>query len=211
MDALDYILDGLEAELALERELGVRSFEIDRALLTPVAAPSEAAVPPLQKKEAGPSAGSDRVVAATPPPAVRPVPQPPTVVPQRANPPTRQPAGLPALDFVFLHDKPLSAKGIEMMAKIIVALGKTAETAPVVITPPAPPAKIRIVLGGLALKKWFPGRNVSPGQWFTDEKGGDVLVTYTPEYILRFGTITPALQKIKQDMWNSLKSVLKRV
>ena len=98
-----------------------------------------------------------------------------------------------------------------MMAKIIVALGKTAETAPIIVAPPAPEAKIRIVLGGLALRKWFPGRNVSPGQWFTDEKGCDVLVTYTPEYILRFGTVTPALKKIKQDMWNSLKSVLKRI
>ena len=37
MTALDYILDGLEAELALERELGVRSVEIDRALLAPLA------------------------------------------------------------------------------------------------------------------------------------------------------------------------------
>lgn len=36
MTALDYILDGLEAELALERELGVRFIACDRALLTPV-------------------------------------------------------------------------------------------------------------------------------------------------------------------------------
>ena len=181
MTALDYILDGLEAELALERELGVRSVEIDRALLVPLAPP--AAAP-----------------QRTTPPPLRPT-----------NPPTLQPSNLSPLDFVFLHDKPLSAKGNEMMAKIIVALGKTAETAPIVVAPPIPAAKVCIVLGGLALRKWFPGRNVSPGQWFTDEKGRDVLVTYTPEYILRFGTVTPALKKIKQDMWNSLKSVLKRI
>lgn len=33
MSVLDYILDGLEAELALERELGVRSLEIDSPIV----------------------------------------------------------------------------------------------------------------------------------------------------------------------------------
>ena len=197
MTALDYILDGLEAELALERELGVRSVEIDRALLAPLAPP-------------GGSSGSSEPRSSSGSSEPRSVP-PPAATPQRTNPPTLQPSNLSPLDFVFLHDKPLSAKGNEMMAKIIVALGKTSETAPIVVAPPIPAAKVCIVLGGLALRKWFPGRNVSPGQWFTDEKGRDVLVTYTPEYILRFGTVTPALKKIKQDMWNSLKSVLKRI
>ena len=31
--AIDYVLDGLEAELMLERELGVRAVECDRDLL----------------------------------------------------------------------------------------------------------------------------------------------------------------------------------
>ena len=196
MTALDYILDGLEAELALERELGVRSVEIDRALLAPLAQP-------------GGSSGSSEPRSVPPPAAAPQRTTPPPLRP--TNPPSLHPSNLSPLDFVFLHDKPLSAKGNAMMAKIIVALGQTAETAPIVVAPPIPAAKVCIVLGCLALRKWFPGRNVSPGQWFTDEKGRDVLVTYTPEYILRFGTVTPALKKIKQDMWNSLKSVLKRI
>ena len=205
MTALDDILDGLEAELALERELGVRSVEIDRALLAPLAPPGGSS----GSREPRSSSGSSEPRSVPPPAAA---PQRTTPSPLRpTNPPTLQPSNLSPLDFVFLHDKPLSAKGNEMMAKIIVALGKTAETAPIVVAPPIPAAKVCIVLGGLALRKWFPGRNVSPGQWFTDEKGRDVLVTYTPEYILRFGTVTPALKKIKQDMWNSLKSVLKRI
>ena len=43
--ALEHILEGLEAELALERELGVRTVEIDRSLLAPIgvaAAPAAA-------------------------------------------------------------------------------------------------------------------------------------------------------------------------
>jgi hypothetical protein len=38
-----------------------------------------------------------------------------------------------------------------------------------------------------------------------------VLVTYSPEYILRFGEDSPAVKKIKQDMWMSLKTVLQRL
>ena len=43
MTVLDYILDGLEAELALERELGVRSVELesDKAALFGAPLPCE--------------------------------------------------------------------------------------------------------------------------------------------------------------------------
>ncbi len=173
MTALDYILDGLEAELTLARELGVRSFELDRAVLAP-------------------SAGAAR----TAPPVARHCEE-------------RSDAAI--YDFVFLHEKPLSPKGAEMMAKIVAAMGKTTETAPIVHAAPLPRAKAYIVLGGLSLRKWFPGRNVSPGARFAGDRGADVLVTYSPEYILRFGTVTPAVKKIKQDMWLSLKDLMRRV
>ena len=105
--SVEYVLDGLEAELELERELGVRVVEIDRALLSP--SPAAAAVR-----------------AAVPPPAAD-IRQPATVPePQPAN---HAPLS-PSLDFVFLHDRPLSPGGIEMMAKIVAAMGKTAATAP---------------------------------------------------------------------------------
>ena len=98
-----------------------------------------------------------------------------------------------------------------MMAKIITAMGKTAETAPVIVAPPLPPAKVYVILGGLALRKYFPGLRGEPGQWRETEGGVPVLVTYSPEFILRFGTVTPAVQKMKKDMWTSLKAVLQRV
>ena len=44
MTALDYILDGLESELALERELGVRVVECDRSLVADVRAAPRAPV-----------------------------------------------------------------------------------------------------------------------------------------------------------------------
>ena len=204
MTALEYILDGLEAELALERELGVRVIACDRSVLaTPSSAvvrPSSAVVHPLSAVGSPSSAVDGQRAPASG--------QRPEDDGQRTADSGRLAAK--RLDFVFLHDRPLSPKAIEMMAKIITAMGKTVETAPIVIAPPRPPAKAYVVLGGLALRKFFPGAKAEPGQWITGEKGEPALVTYSPEYILRFGTVTPAVKKMKQDMWTSLKGVLQR-
>ena len=101
--------------------------------------------------------------------------------------------------------------GVEMMAKIITALGMTEETAKVVVAPPLPPAKAYVVLGSAALKKWFPTAAAAPGQWISTDGGVSALVTYSPAYILRFKTVTPAVKKIKMEMWTAIKSVLRRI
>ncbi len=185
MTALDYILDGLEAELALERELGVRSVECARDVLT---------VP--EKK---PDVGNGAPVA--------PAPRPP-VAPLR---PTAPRPTSDSYDFAFLHDRPLSAAGTEMMAKIVAALGKTAATAPIVWEGTLPKAKVIVVLGGNALKKWFPGVAGAPGQWIDTPHAKDVLVTHSPAFILRFKVVTPEVDRIKRAMWNSLKSISARL
>ncbi len=191
MTALDYILDGLEAELALERELGIRSLEIDRTLLV---------------QESGRVLGGDSALGTTRSTMLRD-----SMSPENRLRPGSTACPQAVYDIVFLHDRSLSPKGVEMMAKIVAAMGRTDETAPIVHVEPLPPAKAYVVLGGLALRKWFPGRNASPGMHFTTEHGKDVLVTYSPEYILRFTTITPAVKKIKQDMWLSLKDLMRRI
>jgi len=115
-------------------------------------------------------------------------------------------------DFIFLHDRPLSPTGAEMVSKIVHAMGKTETEAPVVLEPPLPPAKVYIVLGGLALRKFFPEvKGGAPGKWIRSKAGHDVLVTNSPEYILRFKEVTPAVRKIKEDMWRSLKTVMQRI
>ena len=201
MNALDYILDGLEAALELERELGVRVVECDRSLLAPASRlPSGVSRPAgggletrdvrretrtgLETKDARPAANNRTIEQSN----------------NRTIP-----------DLAFLHDRPLSPAGIEMMAKIIGAMKRTAENSPIVVEPPMPRAKVLVVLGGRALKKYFPAQKAEPGQWFKTPGGRDVLVTYSPEYILRFGTVTPAVQKLKQDMWRSLKAVVQRL
>ena len=177
MNAVDYILEGLEAELALERELGIRMVECDRSLL------------------------------ASPPPAPAPVRSAPKA--ERAEP--EQTGDGKAFDFVFLHDKPLTEAGREMMAKIVVALGKSMEDAPVLHEGSLPKAKAYVVLGRLALDKWFPSVSAAPGGWVSTPVSPNVLVTYSPNYILRFSTVTDAVKKIKREMWTSIKSVLDRV
>lgn len=202
MTALDYILNGLEAELQLERELGVRFVECDRRVLEPVAAETQ---PPAEVKATEP-AGARAVSAAIPDKASLPSSASVAGIVADAAP---RGAGR-RFDFVFLHEKPLSQKGAEMISKITAALKTTAEFAPVVDSAPLPEARIYVVLGALALRKWFPEIKAAPGMWVKTRSGCDVLVTYSPEYILRFGTVTPAVEKIKKDMWVSLKAVAQR-
>ena len=184
MDVLNYVLEGLEQWLEVERECGVRTLEVDRSLLLP---PSE------PKSE--PVASSDHVA-----PSVSGV----------SSSGVESSASSTVLDFVFLHDSPLSPAGIEMMAKIVNAMGRTAETAPVVIAPPLPRARMYIVLGARALGKYFPGTKGEPGKWMKSAAGDDILVTYSPAFILRFPTVTDAVMKMKREMWASLKVVMQK-
>lgn len=98
-----------------------------------------------------------------------------------------------------------------MMKKIIEAMHTTLESAPIITDMPVPKAKVYVILGGLALKKFQPKLKGVPGQWLKTEKDADVLVTYSPEYILRFKEVTSGVKKIKQDMWLALKGVLRRL
>jgi len=113
-------------------------------------------------------------------------------------------------DFVFLHHDRLSQGGVEMMAKIVTAMKKTPDTAPIVFVGERPAARVYVVLGGIAMKKWFPELRCSPGQWAKGARGEEVLVTYSPEYILRLGPETPAVKKLKLAMWTSLKGVMQK-
>ena len=201
MNALDYILDGLEAALELERELGVRVVECDRSLLTPASR-----LPSNVSRLSGEGLETRDVRRET-----RAGLETRDARPAANNRTIEQSNGRTVPDLAFLHDRPLSPAGIEMMAKIIGAMKRTAENSPIVVEPPMPRAKVLVVLGARALKKYFPEQKAEPGQWFRTPGGRDVLVTYSPEYILRFDTVTPAVQKLKQDMWRSLKAVVQRL
>ena len=202
MDVLDFILDGLERALELERELGVRSVEIDRGVLA-------TAKPSLPSQVLSPSGAMGGLKTEDVRREARTGFETRDVRPAAVNRTVEHSNDSNIKELVFLHDRPLSPAGVEMMAKILNALGKP--DAPIEVAPPVPQAKVTVVLGGLALKKYFPGMKGEPGQWQKTPEGRDVLITYSPEYILRFGTVTPAVQKIKEEMWRSLKAVRQRL
>ena len=188
---IDYVIDGIEAALELERELGLRVVECDRSLLASI-----------EKQKAQllvSSPVSSQVVAAA------------TQVASVEPDPDNKVSGKTGYDFVFLHHRALSAAGLVMMEKIIGAMKKNPATAPIIVDSPLPNAKVYVVLGSFALKKFFPSLRGAPGQWLKSESGAEVLISNSPEHILRFGVETDAVKKIKQDMWRSLKTVEQRL
>lgn len=146
-----------------------------------------------------------RPQAAPPPPPVRP-----QAAPVKSQTPDPKPQA-EAFDFVFLHDRALSPKGIEFMAKAVLGLKRTAESAPIVIDPAqVPKAKVYVVLGARALAKFVPGRSAAPDTWMRGPDGREYYVTYSPEYFLRFSVVTPAITELKRKMWSGLKQVAGR-
>ena len=196
MTPLEYILDGLEAELALERELGVRTVECPHELLASAA------------KSAAVSAAVSRPPAAAQN-VERPRPTPTPQVDYESNVPQIE-SGQYDYDFVFLHHCELSPTEDEMIGKIIAALKYERSKAPVLFEGNLPRAKIYIILGELALRKWIKNKAGAPGQWI-DWQGRHAFVTYSPTNILRFKVVTPAVHKLKKEMWHSLQAIVSRL
>ena len=216
MTSLAAILDGFEAALQLERELGRRLVEMDRTLLRGTS--GGARVAPAQSR----ASGSAEHVA--PGAARNPKPETPEVarnIPQGRSNSHTEPAPLPKhggrnpppgnrYPFVFLHHRPLKGQAAEMIAKITAGLGYAPEAVPVVVDAPLPEANVYVVLGGGALKKFFPGTPASYGKWL--RIGAQLaLFTFSPEYILRFTPDSPEQMKVKRSMWTSLKNMKREI
>lgn len=199
METPEAILDGLEAALELERDLGVRTISFDRALLVSILAPPVSA----------PRAASPAPTAVVPQVAAAPIPETPrrrvpAPAKSRSTSPSPAASARAVSHFVFLHDVPLTAEGAEIIAKGLAALHVASSSAPIVWEGARPAAKIIIVLGARALAKWFPKTNASPGHWFKDSAGTPVLVTYSPHFFSRFPASSEVMKKKKKDMWTSL-------
>lgn len=220
------VLDGFENELELERELGVRAFEFNRDLLVKgvestrvelgssrvlgsdrVGIGSDSAEATKTLKDPNKALTDSKQTLTDPKTLTNPKQ---TLIDPNKTLSDSNPT-LGPYDFVFLHHDRLSQGGVEMMAKIVTAMKKTPDTAPIVFVGERPAARVYVVLGGIAMKKWFPELRCSPGQWAKGAKGEEVLVTYSPEYILRLGPETPAVKKLKLAMWTSLKGVMQKL
>ena len=187
MDIFDQILDSLE----LERELGVRAVEIDRALLVP-----PATTPP---------APSHADVAAAPAPSHAEAPS------RVSGPKVRERATVEteACDILFLTGRPLSAAGMDIFAKMSAALVKMKPDLKVVLNGSGA-AKTIVFLGSAALREKLPSVRPVRGSWM-DVGGVPAVVTYSPDYILtHFQPDSPNMKKAKQELWNTVKSIVEK-
>lgn len=201
MTTLDDILGAFEEALELERELGTRTVECDRALLMP------AVLQPCSPETTKPR--SPEIPKTEPP---KPEPQRSGSVepskPEAAQPPETK-------DFVFIVDRRPEGEAAEMMRKMLRAMGCSnrdslvREAAAAAVERPR--ARVYIVLGREAFQKFAPGQRAALGMW---TKVADVpaVVTYSPAKILAcFGSVGEGITKAKRQIWNDLKSALSLV
>ena len=198
----DEILEGLEQALELERELGVRTVEIDRSLL----------VFPPPGEDAAPVAP---VVAAPPVPRRDPAPAP------SARPSSPAPASsAPTADLVVVAGSPAELQGAagEMLARMLGAIGRDLGSAPVEVAGPdlaarvtARRPKIVVLLGRDACRALLPSQRVGKGEWVAFGSAIAAAIP-SPAFMLRFCADKPdELNRHKRDAWNTLKMVRDRL
>lgn len=201
MDIFDQILENLE----LERDLGTRTVEIDRALLMPV--PSVPASPP---QEPG------HMPEPAPAPAAR-KPEPPPSVPKST--PAREPAAAspsetasPAAqcDVAFFTGRPLSPAGQEAMTKTFAAMRRIRPDTTIRLNEECS-ARVIVLLGSDALAKRLPATRPIRGAW-VDVAGTPAIMTFSPDYIFtHFQDGSPNMNKAKLEMWNDIKLAVARL
>lgn len=235
MDIYDLILENLE----LERELGTRMVEIDRALLVPPERerpkPPHSVAPGVAAEEAS---GTPRPSAATAEPQrqdgqVRQAPPTQSIQSTqsiRSAPPIQStqpikstrsaqpapssiaaPAGeAPECDIAFFTGRPLSEAGAEAMRKTFAAIGKIRPDARLAMNERRR-ARVIVMLGSDAMKKWLPTARPIRGAWQTID-GVPAITTFSPDFIFtHFQPDSPHMNAAKRDMWNDIKSAVARL
>ena len=186
---LEAILSAFEEALELERELGTRTVELDRALLRkPSPNDSCTTASPNAVNDANAANASDALSASN---GVKDGDEAGAVIP----------------DFAFLLECEPSGQVAELLPKMSAAIGYGRDGVRV----NDPNARVLIVLGADALRKWLPGVLARPGQWV---KRGETpaLVTASPTKTYRFfGNDPDKIHKLKLRLWADLKAALARI
>ena len=204
MDIFDQILENLE----LERELGTRTVEIDRALLAPPTVEKAPEAEPAQKA-AVPNSPAPVPQTGTRKVQVPQTPQAPQSIPQAADsaPAAPKPSG-PMCDIAFFTGRPLSPAGKEAMEKIFAAIRKIKADAVICLNEERK-ARVYVLLGSDALKKRYPAAKAVRGGWVDGEPA---IMTFSPDFIFsHFQEGSPRMKDAKMDMWNDIKSAVARI
>lgn len=204
MDIFDQILENLE----LERELGTRTVEIDRALLAPPTVEKAPEAEPAQKA-AVPNSPAPVSQTGTRKVQVPQTTQAPQSSPQAADsaPAAPKPSG-PLCDIAFFTGRPLSPAGTEAMEKIFAAIRKIKADAVICLNEERK-AKVYVLLGSDALKQRYPTAKAVRGGWVDGEPA---IMTFSPDFIFsHFQEGSPRMRDAKMDMWNDIKSAVARI
>ena len=198
---LEAILSAFEEALELERELGTRTVELDRALLRK----------PSPKDLSSPN-GDTALTAVKALNALNALNAFNALNGDNAGNADNafkngDEAGAVIPDFAFLLECEPSGQVAELLPKMSEAIGYGRDGVRV----NDPNARVLIVLGADALRKWLPGVLARPGQWV---KRGETpaLVTASPTKTYRFfGNDPDKIRKLKLRLWADLKTALARI
>jgi len=200
MTGVNEILTALEQTLELERELGTRTVEIDRALLRsspePMATPTRGDSDSRENSRSSGSSGASSSRASSGSSV--------SSLPGTAS--DSSTAGTLA-DFAFLLEGEPQGPVAELLPKMSEAIGYGPDG--VKINDPS--ARVLIVLGSDAMAKWLPGVKARPGQWV--QRGETpALVTASPTKTYRFFGHDPAkIRALKLRLWADLKAALAKL
>ena len=197
MSNVNEILTAFEEALELERELGTRTVEIDRALLRcspeAMAAPARGASDSRENSGSSATSGSRASSGSSMP-----------RLPETVNDSSAADA---RADIAFLLEGEPQGPVAELLPKMSEAIGYGPDG--VKINDPS--ARVLIVLGSDAMAKWLPGVKARPGQWV--QRGETpALVTASPTKTYRFFGHDPAkIRALKLRLWADLKAALAKL
>lgn len=197
MDLFDQILEALE----LERELGTRTVEIDRALLV---APARENPPPASVNP--PTAPAPKPIAT---PSTPTMPTPPPATPAQTVTTSAHTPQNDIRDLAFFTGRPLTPAGEELFSKMIAAIKYTRDR--VYVNDETANAKVIILMGVEAHRKYAPQIKAVRGKWFEIGKVSAV-TTFSPDFILsHFIQDSKEMNAAKKEVWEVLKSALARL
>ena len=213
------ILAAFEENITLARELGARTFELDRSLLVP---PSRETGTPPRQAETPPRTEPQSV----PPPVVsaEPVAAPAAPAPQK-KPALETAARKPLL--ILFAGKKMEGEAVPLFEKMVAAMGCAEGETEFKEIPPAPTAesaaelvrhieatapKVIVLFGREAMRTLALAGGAAHKDAWGEFHGIPAIATIHPGYMLATWANSPeSLKKAKIQVWNVLKAVLSRV
>lgn len=202
MDIFDQILENLE----LERDLGTRTVEIDRALLVPIHVAEQKPIVKLESETADTESSVSQKrncnVSAS---LVTPLQSAESDVVENAK---KHSAA--TCDIVFYTGRDLSQAGKDAMDKIFAAIAKIKPGVTIALNEDCN-AKVCVLLGADAHKKYNPTERPIRGKW-SMVRGIPAITTFSPDYIFsHFEAGSPFEKNAKLEMWNEIKSAVAKI